>query len=511
MIIKEYDAVIIGSGFGGTMTAKKLAEAGWKVAIIERGDWVSRGAHNWEPNGSIDLTKNYDKSIPYHVIKGGNKKHMGVYAAVGGPSVFYGGVSFRFREKDFYPPDDLVADSNAAWPINYQDLEKYYDEAEKVLNIAGEAGIDPTEPHRQYNFPQQPMPFAAITKKIKGSAESLGLHPFALPLAINGTICKQCTTCDTFACAISAKNDLATQYLDFACKNYLIDLFPNTIAFKVNIEKNKAKSIWCENLVTKEQLEIHGKVIIVAAGALASPHLILNSQLEKMNPAGHLIGKYLMRHVNSIVFGIFPSAPDQEARFHKEIAIMDYYFGHKNIAYPQDKIGSLQQVPTPPGALVANAVPFPFGNLLAKGVKLITGLLAIAEDQPQLNNFIAIDHTQPNGNRLAKAVVSHEYSKRDFAAINALTNEAKKLMKKSGAWFNYVHAIRTFSHSAGTIRMGLDENTSPLDKNCNFRGIDNMYVVDACFMPTSAAVNPSLTIAANALRVGDFLINNNKK
>ena len=104
------------------------------------------------------------------------------------------------------------------------------------------------------------------------------------------------------------------------------------------------------------------------------------------------------------------------------------------------------------------------------------------------------------------AEVSHEYSKRDLDAVAALAQKAKKILYKSGAILHYIHNIRTFSHSAGTVRMGVDPNTSALDQYCNFRGVDNLNVVDACFMPSSAAVNPSLTISANALRVGDHLL-----
>ena len=506
---KEYDAVIIGSGFGGSMTAKKLSEAGWTVAIVERGDWIKRGPQNWASKGSIDLTPHYDKSLPYEVLKGGNKKQMGVYSAVGGPSVFYGGVSFRFREDDFNPAQDIIGESQAEWPIGYNDLEPFYNDAEEILQIAGESGIDPTEPHRSQPFPQRPADYAAITQKIKKAAESLGLNPFHLPLAMNfedksRNTCALCTTCDTFACAIRAKNDLDTMILSKMSEGSL-DLYHKTIAYELENEGGRITTVKCLKKETKETFDLKCRVCILSAGALASPHLILNSGLEKLNPAGHIIGRYLMRHVNAIVFGIFPGIADKQGRFHKELAILDYYFGHEDIESPKSKIGSLQQVPTPPGGLVEHEAPKPLGKVAALGVKLLTGLLAIAEDQPQYQNFVGIDRSRNGKFNMAVPVVSHEYSKRDLDALAALIKQARKIMKKSGALLNYVHHIRTFSHSAGTIRMGNDPQTAPLDKFCNFRGIDNFYVVDACFMPTSAALNPSLTISANALRVAAHL------
>ncbi len=505
-----FDAVIIGSGFGGSMIAHKLSKAGWKIIMIERGEKVKRGPQNWSSTGSVDLTPNYDKSLPYKVLKGGNKKEMGVYTALGGPSVFYGGVSFRFREADFNPPEEIVGKSGAAWPIGYKDLEQYYGEAEQLLQVAGEEGIDPTEPHRSFSFPQRPTEYADISLKLKNAATALGLNPFHLPLAINfqdtsRNICKLCTTCDTFACAISAKNDLETMLISKQAKNQF-DLLTNTIAYKINAEKGRVKEILCIDKVSEEKINVKGKICILSAGALASPHILLNSGLDSYNPAGFLIGRYLMRHANAIIFGIYPGIADKEQRFHKELAIMDYYFGHKNIKYPLHKIGSLQQVSTPPSGLVTHEAPRFFGKIAGKAVKLLTGLLAIAEDQPQYKNHIGIDWQKPSNYDMAIPVISHEYSKRDMAALKILISRAKKIMKKSGALLNYVHHIRTFSHSCGTIRMGNNPSTAPLDKYCNFRGIENLYVVDASFMPSSAAVNPSLTISANALRVGDYLI-----
>ena len=211
-----------------------------------------------------------------------------------------------------------------------------------------------------------------------------------------------------------------------------------------------------------------------------------------------------MRHVNCIIFGIFPGVADKEGRFHKQLAMLDYYNGHPTSKI-KGKLGSLQQVPTPPMGLVQNEIPGPLGKLLSQGVRLLTGLLAIAEDQPQLTNGMTIDPNQKDQYGLPQPVISHEYSERDKAAIKELIGPAKKIMYKSGAVAHYVHHIRTFSHAVGTVRMGVDPATSALDKNCQFRGLDNLFVLDGSFMPTSAAVNPSLTIAANALRVGEMI------
>jgi choline dehydrogenase-like flavoprotein len=506
----QYDAIIIGSGFGGAMTARKLVQSGMKVLMLERGGAVVRGPENWGLRGSLDLSVHNDKSTPLNVAKGGNKKVMGLYTAVGGPSAFYGGVSFRFREADFEKNEEIEGKNATGWPISYADLEPYYTEAEQVLQISGEAGIDPTEPKRSAPFPQGPAPLADVSRRVKSSAEKLGLHPFQLPLAINyednsRKTCISCTTCDTFACAIGAKNDIATLVLP-KLKAAGMDLLPQVVVTRLLVENGEITGVETVSKTTGERRVFKAKYVVLAAGALGSPHLLLASGLEKLNPGGQVIGRYLMRHVNAIIFGIFPGAADKEKRFHKQLAILDYYFGDKKIAPNFGKLGSLQSMPTPPMGLVQNEVPGPLGVLLSQGVRLLTGLLAIVEDQPQFSNSLTINPLVKDAFGLPQPIISHEYSQRDEAALKLLTKQGKKIMYGAGAIAHYIHQIRTFSHAVGTVRMGNDPATSALDENCEFRGVKNLYVTDGSVMPTSAALNPSLTIAANALRVGDRML-----
>ncbi len=508
-IENKYDAIIIGSGFGGSMTAEVLVNAGMKVLMVERGDWVERGPHNWAKNASIDLTPHYTKETPLQVLAGGNQKMMGLYSCVGGPSVFYGGVSFRFREADFDPPKEIVNNSGAKWPISYSDLEPHYTYAEKILGVAGEMNTDPTEPFRSEPYPQTPSPLAQISQKVAAAAKSGDLNPFCLPLAINYSQngrdkCISCTTCDTFACAINAKNDLATVLLPTLVAKGLT-ILPQTVVARLIHKNGQITTVECVSRKTGERVSLQADRFILSAGAMSSPHLLLASSLQNVNSAGHVIGRYLMRHVNAIVFGIFPGIADKEKTFHKQLGIMDYYFGHPSIPYPSEKLGSIQQLQTPPAGLVEEILPKPFGKIISPGVKLLTGLLTIAEDQPQFDNRVEISTNKQDRFGLPQLLITHHYSKRDLAALKALTSRAKKILRSSGAWLHYVHHIRTFSHAVGTVRMGEDPATSPLDRHCQFRGLDNLFVVDASFMPTSAGLNPSLTISANALRVGNYI------
>ena len=505
-----FDAIIIGSGFGGSMVARSLVDAGLDVLMLERGDWVARGPHNWENDGSLDLTPFANSEPPYRVLAGGTRANVSPYSCVGGPGVFYGGVSLRFRERDFEPDIEMQGNSGASWPYRYPMLEPFYTRAEQILDVAGETGIDPTEPFRSTPYPQEPAEISDTSRMIRDAAWSLDLHPFRLPLAINyherdgRSACVACTTCDTFACAVGAKNDLATCVLpDLMGRGLQVQ--HNTVATRLLHERGRIVGVECLDKATGVRRRLQASTYFLSGGALGSPHLLLASELERLNPAGDLVGRNLMRHCSSIAFGVFPRRPNPRQQFHKQIAIHDLYFGHPSINQPSGKLGSLQQLHTPPVGLVKDALPRPLGRMISPAIDHVTGLLLMAEDQPCADNGVRVDWEHQDAFGLPQLTIEHHYTARDRAARAALVRTAKQVLHRAGARFVYVHEIKTFSHALGTVRFGPDPSTSVLDEWCNFRGLENLYVVDASFMPTSAGVNPSLTISANALRVGEHV------
>jgi choline dehydrogenase-like flavoprotein len=509
--VPEYDAVIVGSGFGGTMAAHELVSAGWRVLMVERGDWVARGPHNWSPEGVGPLTPHYSLDTPYRVLAGGEKDVMGSFTCVGGPSVFYGGVSLRFRVRDFEPAPEIVGDSAACWPFGYDAVEADYTRAERIIGVAGERGDDPTDPPRSERHPHPGGALAPTSRRIWDAASQLGLHPFRLPLAFNHSRgngrepCVACGTCDLFACAIGAKNDLATAVLPGLRRRGLV-LRPRTVAVRLVARSGRVRLLECVDRDDGSRIRVSARVFVLAGGALASPHLVLASGLDRESPARPAVGRYLMRHWNAVVAGLFPWPPEPEGQFHKQVGIHDYYFGDDELSSPSGKLGGLQQLATPPPALLKNGLPWAVGAALQPIVPRITGLLAIAEDQPYLGNGVAVDASQRDRFGLPQLLVTHRYSRRDRAAGHALTDRARRLLRRAGAWATRVHEIRTFSHAVGTLRMGSDARTAPVDPEGRFRGIENLYVADASVFPTSAAVNPSLTIAASALRIGRRLV-----
>jgi choline dehydrogenase-like flavoprotein len=377
--------------------------------------------------------------------------------------------------------------------------------------VSGVAGEDPTDPRRSAHYPHPPADLAPVTERIANAARGLGLRPFRLPLAINRVAaegrgaCRLCGTCDGFACAVGAKNDMATAVIGPLLRQGL-RLETDSVVTRLVTDGKRVTGVEVAARESGERTVYHAREVVLAAGALATPHLLLASELAPLNPGGQVIGRYLQRHYNEIVFGIFPRPPNPDRGFHKQIAIHDLYFGHSSVRQPTGRLGGLQQVTTPPVGLVRAELPRLLGALCAPWVEHLTGLMAIAEDQPVYENRVLLDERASDRYGVPRLLISHRHTARDNAAGAALAAVAKRILRRAGALAFYRHRVDTFSHATGTVRMGKDRFTSALDADCRFRGLDNLTVVDASVMPTSASVNPSLTIAALSLRAAERLV-----
>jgi choline dehydrogenase-like flavoprotein len=489
------------------MAAWPAVQAGRRVLMIERGDWVARGPGNWGPEGFLELTSAYSRETPYQVRAGGAGPTLGIVTAVGGASVFFGGVAIRLREADFAPDPEIDAQSGAAWPYRYADLEPYYARAEALLGVAGEPGADPTEPWRSRPYPQTLPPLAPVSERLAQAARGLDLHPSRLPLAINYTsgdrsACLRCGTCDGFACAVEAKNDVAARIIAPMIQAGL-QLAVNTVAVALEVEGRRVTAVGCADRWNGQFRRVRGRVVVLAAGALATPHLLLSSGLERLNPAGHAVGRYLMRHCNAVVMGAFARRPAPGREFHKQLLIQDYYFGHPSVRMPRGRLGCIQQFGTPQSEYVRHYVPRWLTPLVGPVVPHTTGFIVMAEDRPQVSNAVAIDRMVTTKFGMPEAVVTHRYDARDLAARRALVHAARRILRRAGATLAFVQPILTFSHAVGTVRMGEDPARAPLDGWGAYRGLDNLHVADGSIFPRAGALNPSLTIAANALRTGE--------
>lgn len=486
----SYDAVIIGSGFGGAPAAYTLAQAGLKVLLLERGNWAKRDATDWNQR-RILLEQRYKNPDPLLVdqYKRGNQP-LYLNQTVGGMSVFYGGASLRLRPADF-----------DRWPLTYAALEPYYARTEDLLDVHGQSGENRYEPPRSTDYPHPSPALTLPAQRIYTAAQHLGWTPCRIPLAINfngndRNHCIQCNTCDGFPCRIKAKNDLGVTLLHKA-QQHGLEIMTGTIATRLQKKGGRITAVECINQQTQHHFSIQAKVFVLAAGALQSPAILLRSGID--NP---FVGRYLMRHCNSISTGIFPYHTNPQQIFHKQLYFADFYEDMR----PQlgTAVGIIQDIYTPSPDIIHHFAPWGSKRLAMTISPYMQNLLCIAEDEPQAQNKITLGRNKDTFG-LEQIQVKHLYSPDDYKRRNYLIKRSRKILRRAGAFFCWTYKIDSFSHAVGSLRFGSSPAESALDPLCRFWSLDNLFTLDGSFMPTSGGVNPSLTIGANAFRVADHI------
>ena len=492
--LNGYDAVVVGSGFGGALVAHALLNEGRSVLVLERGRWPYRDSEDWDQN-RILLEQRYKGRVPILVRQYGAQNYSEMYSneVVGGKSVFYGGASLRLRENDF-----------EKWPFSYDEFAGYYEQAETLLGVHGYAGSDPCEPPGILSYPFEPIDLTAPAQRIQKAGKNLGLRPFSIPLAINFNDskrpqCQRCNTCDGFPCQIEAKNDVATTFLK-GVRSGALTVKTNTIVERIHIKDKRASAV--EYLDKKDGIRsvVEGNVIVLAAGAIQSPALLKRSEVR--HP---LIGRFLMRHCNAVCSYVFPFLTNPDEVFHKQLCFSDFYEDMRDEF--GTAVGVIQDIYTPSAEVISHHAPVGVSWVAGRLASRMQNLLCIAEDDGQISNKVSLSQRKDVfGMPLVQ--IEHEYSHSDMRRRNYLVKNARRILRKAGGLLSYTYPIDSFSHAVGTLRSGTTSENGVLDSQCRVWSVDNLFVVDGSFMPSSGGVNPSLTIAANALRVANHIIMN---
>jgi choline dehydrogenase-like flavoprotein len=512
----HYDVIIIGTGAGGGTLAYALASSGKRILLLERGGYVPREKENWSSE-AVNIKARYHTKEVWQ-DKDGKPLHPHTNYFVGGNTKFYGSALFRLRKEDF---GELRHHGglSPAWPISYDELEPYYTRAERLYAVHGDRGADPTDPPAS-----APYPFPAISheprlQQLHDDLASWGYHPFHVPLGVKmdeadprKSACIRCDTCDGYACLMHAKSDAQTCAVDPALAYPNVELITNAYVERLETSASgrEVTGVVVERRGKTERYS--GDLVVVSAGAINSAALLLRSANDRhptgLANASDVVGRHYMGHTNSIVMAL--SRCPNPTVFQKTLAINDFYFGTEDWPFPMGHISFVGKLDL--HALKAGAPAIAPGWTLELMAKHSLDFWLTSEDLPDPDNRVTL-------NREGRIVLS--YTPNNLEGHNRLQGVLKQLMKKQrckihgDACHDGLFSRNVFigeriplagvAHQNGTIRFGRDRATSALDPLCRAHDVDNLYVVDGSVFPSSAAVNPALTIMANALRVGDHL------
>jgi choline dehydrogenase-like flavoprotein len=513
----HYDVIVIGSGAGGGTLTHRLAASGKRILLIERGDYVRREPENWSTR-AVNLEARYNTKEVWK-DRDGDELHPHTNYFVGGNTKFFGAALFRFRERDF---GELKHHGGVspAWPISYAELEPYYQQAENLYRVHGTRGEDPTEPYASAQFPHPAVSHEPRIQQLSEDLAALGYHPFHVPLGImldetnpRKSPCIRCATCDGHPCLVGAKSDAQVCAVDPALEFPNVTLLTNALVRKLGTSSSGRE-------VTSVHVERHGKLaiyrgdlVVVACGAINSAALLLRSASDK-HPRGlangsDLVGRHYMGHTNSVLMAM--SKCPNPTVFQKTLGLNDFYFGSQDWEFPMGHISFVGKLDA--DTLRAGAPAIAPGWSLELMARHSLDFWLTSEDLPDPENRVTIDQS-------GDIVLSYQPNNEE--AHRRLIGKLKQLMKEStrcpvhgkachqGIFARSLYAgqripLAGVAHQNGTLRFGDDPRTSVLDRDCRAHQLDNLYVVDGSFFPSSAAVNPALTIMANALRVGDHI------
>ena len=510
----HYDVIVIGSGAGGGTLAHTLAAAGKNILLLERGDFLPREMDNWDPTPVFVDGRYISEETWYD--SDGKPFQPQVHYFVGGATKLYGAALYRLRPQDFGVIQHTDGTS-PAWPLSYDDFEPYYTKAEWLYQVRGNHGEDPTEGAWSKQYPWPAVSHEPRIQKLSDDLEKAGYHPFHAPCGIlfdeaerPKSTCIRCTWCDGYPCLVHAKSDAETMAV-----RPILDL-PN-VTLLVNCEVLQLETRSSGRTVTGVVVQRGGRretyeadVVVLSAGASNSAKVLLASANDR-HPNGlangsDQVGRNYMFHNSKAVVALAKERNDTV--FQKTLGLNDFYFGADDYQWP---IGNIQMVGKSNAEAMKGEEPkltklAPHWSLDDVAHHAVDFWLT-TEDLPQADNRVTLDG---DGNiQLAYRSTNDQEAERLYHELKKILNHvgmADHHVLDKNFYMNMSIPLAGVAHQAGTCRFGTDPATSVLDEQCRAHEVDNLYLVDTSFFPSIGAVNPALTAMANAIRVGEHLI-----
>jgi choline dehydrogenase-like flavoprotein len=507
---EHYDVIIIGTGAGGGTLAHRLAPSGKRILVLERGGYLPREPENWDSK-EVFLKSRYVTTERWFDKTGASFRPHAQYF-VGGNTKFYGAILFRFREHDFGEIRHYGGVS-PAWPLAYADFEPYYAEAEALYLVHGHAGEDPTEAPRSQEFPHPAVSHEPRIQQLHDDLLRAGLHPFHLPVGIDldetdpeKGRCVRCAKFDGFPCLTDGKADAHVRCIRPALAHRNVTLLTHSKVERLETDSSGRTVTTVVVARDGHEERYTGDVVVVSCGGVNSAALLLRSASDA-HPNGlanssDVVGRHYMAHLNSAVIAI--SQTPNETKFQKTLGVNDYYLGDGDFGYPLGHIQTLGK--TDRNILKGGAPWFAPGLALDYVARHAIDFWLTTEDIPHPDNRVTVD--RQGDIHLAKTYYNTEPHRRLLGKLKGLLGVMGCHETAIPRWsvLGQQIPVAGIAHNCGTIRFGTDPTTSALDVNCKAHDLDNLYVVDTSFFPSSSAVNPALTAMANALRVGDHLL-----
>jgi choline dehydrogenase-like flavoprotein len=494
-----WDAAIIGSGIGGATLGHELASRGLSVAILEKGRRIAAAT---DPSEAVTVEARLQSGLWPHPIsqrKAENRCERffaPLGCAVGGSSIYYAAALERMESSDFqalHTTHRVVAD----WPVSFAEFSRFYDAAEGLYRIR-RAPLDEVRDR----LSEWDLAFIETMRRN-------GLHPELLNVAIRYDA--ECQECIGKICPRGCKADAVSACLDGALSAPACRIFEDCDVLALDADGTRVRRIKVRH--HGQELEVRARVVVLAAGALHSPQILLRSRSAAwphgLANSSDQVGRNLMFHTSDHFAVWAPHRIDRRCRQKKSISVRDFYLQQG------ERLGYIQSVGLEVGA---GTVALVLKNLLRRRgvhnelllkllVKLpshaVAALLgaagvfaAMTEDDPLPENRVVLDSGEPDGASF-RYVVTADLRRR----ADALFERFSRYVRPWRCARLSAELDMNYGHPCGTCRFGNDPRTSVLDRNCRSHDLENLYVVDASFMPRSGAVNPSLTIAANAIRV----------
>ena len=530
------DAVVVGSGAGGIPVAARLAARGLRVVILERGPWlrredfaedeilVSRRGQLWPTVESEPRTWRPTDTVAAVPLSTAVQLFSNAMV-VGGSTVHYSGLSWRFHPSDFRvrsEEGEINGASLADWPIDYAEMEPYYEQAEREIGVSGAARLDPFAPPRRRDYPLPPVDRTSAGAILERGARALGLHPFPTPLAIlsrpyrGRPACTNKGFCSSYGCTVGAKSSTMEALLPGAVATGRCEVRPDSFATRVELDgRGRARGVAYVGSGGATEFQPAG-IVILAAGGVETPRL-LQLSATRGHPDGlangsGLVGRNLMLHApGATVVATFPESLDGHKGASPTRAVMDFYASDSRRGFIRGGYFHPRAHGGDPIEYALRPVhPARFGMAHKDSMREtwrhylyshVTG-----ESLPVEANRVDLDPEVRDRFGMPVARITHTAHPNDVRLSAYIADRSAEVFHAAGASTVHVPAPgvrRLHNHQMGTSRMGSDPATSVVDRWCQAHDVPNLYVADASVFATSAGLNPALTVTANAFRVAD--------